>query len=139
MYEQIARNKRRTVVYLVLFFVVWCGIGALIGWIATAGSASGQTAALVAGAVIAGLAALLAMLYTLNSGSSLVLSVSGAHPADPQQYQQLHDIVEALAIGDGLPKPAGVRDRRPVAQRVRDRDEPEPGRDHRDDRPARRS
>src|SRR5438128_10925516 len=29
----------------------------------------------------------------------------GAQPADPQQYQQLHNIVQALAIGDGLPLP----------------------------------
>jgi heat shock protein HtpX len=34
-----------------------------------------------------------------------VLAISGSHPADPQQYAQLHNIVETLAIGDGLPKP----------------------------------
>ena len=27
-------------------------------------------------------------------------------PADPTQYQQMHDLVEALAIGEGIPKPA---------------------------------
>jgi heat shock protein HtpX len=32
--------------------------------------------------------------------------VSGAREADPQQYAQLYNIVEGLAIGDGLPKPA---------------------------------
>src|SRR5439155_13530674 len=42
----------------------------------------------------------------LSSGARLVLSVSGARPADPQQYAQLHNIVEGLAIGDGMPKPA---------------------------------
>jgi heat shock protein HtpX len=31
--------------------------------------------------------------------------VSGAQPADPNRYQALHNIVEALAIGEGLPKP----------------------------------
>src|SRR5205085_10803395 len=46
-----------------------------------------------------------AIAYSLRSGARLVLSVSGARPADPAQYQQLHNIVEALAIGDGLPKP----------------------------------
>jgi heat shock protein HtpX len=29
----------------------------------------------------------------------------GAREADPRQYQQLHNIVQALAIGDGLPLP----------------------------------
>src|SRR5438105_11868287 len=123
VYEQIARNKRRAVVYVLLFFVVWLGIGALVGWIAAGTStSSGGTAyrttppattttthyagAVIAGMVVAGLVALAAIAYSLRSGARLVLAVSGARPADPHQYQQLHDIVEALAIGDGLPKPA---------------------------------
>jgi heat shock protein HtpX len=36
----------------------------------------------------------------------MVLRTAGAVPADPAQYQQLHNLVEALAIGDGIPKPA---------------------------------
>src|SRR5581483_6907101 len=40
------------------------------------------------------------------SGAKLVLAVSGAQPADPYRFRQLHDLVEALAIGDGLAKPA---------------------------------
>jgi heat shock protein HtpX len=35
-----------------------------------------------------------------------VLAVSGAHPADPEQYRQLHNVVEEMAISAGLPKPA---------------------------------
>ena len=34
-----------------------------------------------------------------------MLSVSGAQPADPNRYPALHNIVEALAIGEGIPKP----------------------------------
>jgi hypothetical protein len=33
IYEQIARNKRRAAVCVVLFFVVWVGIGALLGFL----------------------------------------------------------------------------------------------------------
>jgi len=40
MYEQIARNKRRAAIYVFLFFVVWLGIGALVGWIAAGASGS---------------------------------------------------------------------------------------------------
>jgi heat shock protein HtpX len=111
MYEQIARNKRRAVLYVVLFFAVWVGIGALIGWLVSAMSAPSAGASstgggqVIVGMVVAGLLALAGIAYTLTSGARLVLAVSGAHPADPQRYQQLHDIVEALAIGDGLPKP----------------------------------
>jgi heat shock protein HtpX len=119
MYEQIARNKRRAVIYLVAFFVVWVGIGAVVGLLWGHASASSSTSAypapstasgsvtgdVVAGMVIAGVLAGLGILYTLVSGTRLVLRVSGAEPADPQQYLQLHNVVETLAIGDGLPKP----------------------------------
>jgi heat shock protein HtpX len=117
MYEQIAANKRRAVVYVALFFVVWVGLGALLGWIvavwspryarnATYATGSGAVAGDVAtGAMIAGFLALIGIVYTLTAGTRLVLTVSGARPADQTQYRQLHDIVEALAIGDGLPKP----------------------------------
>ena len=111
MYEQIARNKRRAIGYIVVFFLVWMAVGAVVGAIAAASStrpdgSSAVTADVTTGVVIAALLALAGVAYTLTSGAKLVLSVSGARPADPQQYQQLHDVVEALAIGDGLPKPA---------------------------------
>ena len=122
MYEQIARNKRRAAIYVFVFFLVWLGIGALVGWIAAgaSGSSGGSSygtanptpttthyaGAVITGMVIAGLLALGGIAFSMRSGSRLVLAVSGARPADPRQYQQLHDIIEELAIGDGLPKPA---------------------------------
>jgi heat shock protein HtpX len=50
--------------------------------------------------------AIVATLFALSSGTQLVLAVSGAKPADPERYRQLHNVVEELAIGDGIPKPA---------------------------------
>jgi heat shock protein HtpX len=96
VYEQIARNKRRSVIYIVLFLVIWAAIGGVLG--AIAGN-------LVAGVVVFAVLAGLGAVYTMTAGHKLVLAVSGARRADPQQYLQLHNIVEALAIGDGLPKP----------------------------------
>src|SRR5439155_8323419 len=103
MYEQIAQNKRRAVLLALVFFVVWVGIGALIGWIAAALSASPDSTTnyagpVIAGAVIAGIVALLAIAYSVSAGARLVLAVSGAHPADPVQHPQLHNLVEELAI-----------------------------------------
>src|SRR5881628_749204 len=63
-------------------------------------------AMIITGMIIAGLLAIGGVIFSLTSGSGLVLAVSGARPADPVEFKQLHDIVEALAIGDGLPKPA---------------------------------
>ena len=112
MYEQIARNKRRSVVYVFLFFAVWVGIGALVGLVAggtsqpSAAASPSGTGALLAGMLIAGLLAVGGILLSLRSGARLVLAVSGAHPADPVRYAAFHNIVEALAIGEGIPKPA---------------------------------
>src|SRR5438309_5131075 len=113
MYEQIAANKRKAVFYVFLFFVIWVGIGAVIGLIFYPsrtnpdGSVTGtHPQAIFAGMAIAAIFALGATWFALTSGARLVLKVSGARPADPQQYAQLHNIVEGLASGDGLPKPA---------------------------------
>jgi heat shock protein HtpX len=110
VYEQIARNKRRSVAYVIVFFIVWVGIGAILGlafsgYANSRGGTTTTSGAVTTGAVLVGILALLGVLYTLTAGSRLVLAVSGAELADPRQYAELHNIVEALAIGDGLPKP----------------------------------
>src|SRR5467141_2708806 len=99
MYHQISRNKRNSVIVIVGFLAVWLVAGLIIGWLAY-----GQGGA-VAGAIVRGLLGVGAALYAYYFGSATVLAAMGAHPADPQQYQQLHNIVQALAIGDGLPLP----------------------------------
>lgn len=111
MYEQIARNKRRSALYVSLFLVGWLGIGAAIGWLASAttaqpADASARSGDIAAGAIVAGLLALAGIGFTLSSGSRLVLKVAGARPADIRQYPELCHLVEALAMGDGLPAPA---------------------------------
>src|SRR6266545_3286657 len=99
MYHQIARNKRNSVIVIIGFLLVWLAAGLIIGWLA-----GGQGGA-VAGAIILGLLGVGAALYAYYLGSATVLSAMGAKPADPQQYQQLHNIVQALSIGSGLPLP----------------------------------
>ncbi len=117
VYSQIASNKRRSVILIGVFFVVWLAIGAACGLIFDAvSSASTRPAAaspasdgwdpVIVGVVICGFLAICGILYSLNSGAGMVLRVSGAMPASPSQYPQLNNLVEALAIGDGIPKPA---------------------------------
>jgi heat shock protein HtpX len=119
VYSEIASNKRRSVIFIGLFFVVWLAIGAVCGLLFKAlyrHSANNGFAPtpptnygwspVFIGMAIAGFLAVCGILYSLNSGAALVLRVSGAVPADPAQYQQVHDLVEALAIGEGIPKPA---------------------------------
>lgn len=119
MYSEIASNKRRSVIFIVLFFVIWLAIGAACGFLfkavyrhsvntsfATVPPTNYGWTPVIIGMVICGLLAVGGVLYSLSAGAALVLRVSGAVPADPAQYPQLHNLVEALAIGEGIPKPA---------------------------------
>lgn len=99
MYHQIARNKRNSIIVIVGFLLVWLAVGAIIGLIAM-----GTNGALP-GAIILGLLGVCAALYAYYFGSATVLAAMGAQEANPQQFQQLYNIVQALAIGDGLPMP----------------------------------
>src|SRR6266851_10481820 len=100
MYHQIARNKRNSIIVVVLFLAVWLLAGFIIGEIGgrNVGSAIG-------GAILLGILGVCAALYSYYFGSSTVLSAVGAREADPQQFQQLYNIVQTLAIGDGVPVP----------------------------------
>ena len=119
MYREIASNKRRTVAVIVSFLVIWLAIGAVGGLLFKAlyhpAAHSGSTAVpgtsygwspVIAGAAVCAILALAAIGYSLTLGAALVLRVSGAVPADPARYAQVHNLVESLAIGEGIPKPA---------------------------------
>jgi heat shock protein HtpX len=99
VYHQIARNKRNSIIVTAGFLAVWLLAGAIIG-----GLAYGQSG-IVVGAVILGLLGVGAALYAYFLGSQTVLSAMGAQEADPRQFQVLYNVVQALAIGDGLPMP----------------------------------
>lgn len=51
--------------------------------------------------IISGLMSFFSYYYS----DKLVLSMSGAKPADPETYRELHHLVENLSIAAGLPKP----------------------------------
>src|SRR5438128_3432775 len=99
MYHQISRNKRNSIVVIAGFLIVWLVVGLIVGALAY-----GQGGA-IAGAIVLGLLGVIAALYAYYFGSSTVLAAMGAQPADPGQYQQLYNVVQTLAIGDGLPMP----------------------------------
>jgi heat shock protein HtpX len=100
MYHQIARNKRNSIIVVVLFLVVWLLAGLIIGEIGGRNPASA-----IGGAILLGILGVCAALYSYYLGSATVLQAVGAHEADPQQFQQLYNIVQTLAIGDGIPVP----------------------------------
>ena len=100
MFEQIRANKRKSVLLVASFVVGFALLGMLVGWLL----GYGVTGAIVA-LVISGVFAFI----SYWKADAIALRVSRARPADPAQYQRLHNLVEGLCIASGLPKP-GVYD-----------------------------
>ena len=98
MYEQIAANKRKTILLvlgaLVLFGIVGYVIGALYltsGWVGLA----------IALAIAAAMS-----IASYRYGDRLVLASTRAKAVSPEAEPRLHNIVEGISIAAGVPKPA---------------------------------
>jgi heat shock protein HtpX len=96
VYEQIARNKRRTFVILFAFvglvMLVAVAFDVLFG---------GGWAGLIVVAIISiGLA-----FFSYYNSDKVALAASHAKPADETEYRRYHNLVEGLCIAAGLPKP----------------------------------
>ena len=98
MYEQIAANKRKTIL-LVL------GAGVLRGVVGYAIAYIFQYSGWVGLVIAVGIAALLAF-GSYRSGDKIVLASTHARPVTPDQEARLHNVVEGIAIAAGVPKPA---------------------------------
>jgi heat shock protein HtpX len=96
VYEQIASNKRRTVV-LVLGAVLLLGaVGYVLGLLYQSGPA---------GLVIALIVAAVMTFGSWRYGDRIVLASTHAREVSPEQEPRLHNIVEGLSIAAGIPKP----------------------------------
>ena len=95
MYEQIAANKRKTVIMIVLFLAIVGGLGWLFGQF------TGRPA--ITPFVLVG--ALVYAFLTYLSGSKLALAVNGAKEITKSDNPRLWRIVENLSITEGLPMP----------------------------------
>jgi heat shock protein HtpX len=96
VYEQIAKNKRRT--FLLLFFFV--------ALIAAAALAFNYLLGFGAIGVVVAIVFAIAMAWGSYFYSDRVaLAASRAKPAEGPEYQRYHNLVEGLCIAAGLPKP----------------------------------
>ena len=96
MYEQIARNKRRTFVMLAAFVLLIALVAIALGIL------------LQAGAYIVPIAIVIAIALAWTSyfySDKVALAASRAKPADGPEYRRYHNLVEGLCIAAGLPKP----------------------------------
>jgi heat shock protein HtpX len=96
MHEQIAANKRRSVLLVVGAFIFFGAVGALLGYLFGTG---------VTGLVIALVIATVLSISSYLYGDRLVLASSRAREVTAQEEPRLHNLVEGLAIAAGIPKP----------------------------------
>lgn len=97
MHEQIAANKRKTVLLIILAVAFTGLIGWLIGYLFFYGG--------TAGLIIAVGLALALSLGSYFFGDKVVLTSTGAKKVTSEQEPRLHNVVEGLAIAAGVPKP----------------------------------
>jgi len=97
LYQLIARNRARTMFFIVLFSLMLGVIGYGLGWYFRWGTGI---------YVLFGLGIVLYNVILYYNSDKLALAVSGARPADPNEFYQLHNVVEEVAIAAGIPKPA---------------------------------
>ena len=98
MYEQIAANKRKTVLLLVVSFLLLAAVGYAIG--------SSPARGWVGVAIAVALALVLPDRRRTSTGDRIVLASARARAVTPEEEPRLHNIVEGLAIAAGVPKPA---------------------------------
>ena len=96
MYEQIARNKRRTVLLILGAIVLLGALGFFLGWLYSTG---------VAGLVTALVIAIFLSIGSYRYGDRVVLASTRAQEVTPEQEPRLHNVVEGLCIAAGIPKP----------------------------------
>ena len=102
-YELISRNKRNSWLLIIILILLITTIAAAFGYWqggAEFGAQNAVTYALL-GLIFASIGA--SASYFI--GTSVIMAVSRAHPADPDKEIQLHNLVEEMTIASGLPKP----------------------------------
>jgi len=115
----IRANKRATVYLCVFLVLLGGGFGYLIGWLLEVwlmgvpySDPVGHTGGLplyTDGAMIGlGAMTLVSLIWiaiALGKGDRIMLRMVGAEPAPREEYEQLHNVVEEMAIAAGLPTP----------------------------------
>ena len=91
-----AKNRRWTWVLLAASFLLLALISVTVSWYVGGGLIG----------VIAGVVVALALTFAGYAGSDkIALAATRAREADPNQFGQLHNLVEQMALAAGIPKP----------------------------------
>lgn len=94
--DQVAANRRRATVLLAVLALVVAAVVSVLGALAGAG---------LLGPAIGVAAAAAVALTAYRTSTAVVLTRARARPAGPLEYARLHNLVEGLCAGAGLPTP----------------------------------
>ncbi|MBB1062216.1 zinc metalloprotease HtpX [Limosilactobacillus fastidiosus] len=98
LYQQIARNKRKTILVLTGFFILVALIGAAIGYLF-----AGTT---VGGIIIAGVLVAIYMSVMISQSTEVVMSMNNAHEIhSAHEAPELWHVVEDMAMVAQVPMP----------------------------------
>ncbi len=96
-YDLIAQNRRRTWVLMVAFFLLLGLVGAAVSIIIGGG---------LIGAIFAVVISFGVTFSSYWSSASIALNSTRARPASQEDFGRLHNLIEAVAISAGVPKPS---------------------------------
>ncbi|MBM3323075.1 zinc metalloprotease HtpX [candidate division WOR-3 bacterium] len=96
LYSLISANKAKTALFIIAISLLLGLVGYALGWYFHWGTGM---------YVLFGLFIIVYNLVLYYNSDKLALAVNGAHPADPDEFRQLHNVVEEVAIAAGVPKP----------------------------------
>ena len=93
---ELQKKNKRTTRWLLLASFLLVFVVSFVAGLALTGFWVLISALVISGAIT---------FFQYRKSSSLVLWATGAIPADPDEYAQLHNLVEEMALSSGLPKP----------------------------------
>jgi heat shock protein HtpX len=96
LYDLIGRNKRNTVLFIFVFSIILGLVGYVLVNVFRWGTG---------GYVFFALFIIFYNLILYHNSDKMALAFSRAHPASAEEYPQLNNIVEEVAIAAGIPKP----------------------------------
>lgn len=98
LYQQIARNKRKTVLVVAIFFLLLALVGAAIGYV-FAGTATG-------GVIVAAILALIYLSVVGGQSADMVMRMNNAQELrDASQAPEFYHVVEDMALAANVPMP----------------------------------
>ena len=97
LYQQIASNKRKTWVLLIVFFLLLAIVGFAVGYLFMNSGIWGVTVAMIIGFIYA-----LTMIF---QSTEIVMSMNGAREVDRNEEPVLYHVVEDMAMVAQIPMP----------------------------------